>query len=241
MIFQTVTPILYSCDIAASLAYYTGVLGFENPWHWGDPPTFGGVCKNSVEVFFCKEGQGHPGTWLSIMIDKVDDYFEAVRSKGAKTLSDPESKGWGIREFLVEDPDGHVIRFGQPIPLAHQPGNNLPCAVDIIETQTGNPAIVYSIAAEDTVSGQRVGSAQILGDNTGFFYIKDVNVHPEWQGRRIGTALMQALSEWLEKNAPGKASVWLHSPEHLASFYKRFGFSPVFGMARFLNSPGTSA
>jgi hypothetical protein len=57
---------------------------------------------------------------------------------------------------------------------------------------------------------------------------------------------MQALSDWLEQHAPGKASVWLHSSEQLAPFYKQFGFVPVFGMARFFgpesaaNPPGTS-
>jgi catechol 2,3-dioxygenase-like lactoylglutathione lyase family enzyme len=235
MIFKTIVPILYSRDIAASLAFYTGVLGFQQSWDFGDPPTFGGVCKDSVEVFFCKEGQGQPGTWLSIVIDKVDEYYETVKAKGAKTSGEPKSMEWGIREFLVEDPDGHIIRFGQNIPAAHQPrsGHALPASIRIIEKDPGNPAIVYCVAAQDTTTGQQVGSAQILGDNERFFYIKDVNVDPQWQGRNIGTDLMHALSAWLEKNAPGSSSVWLHSPEQLAPFYKQFGFTPVFGMARF--------
>jgi len=151
MIFKTVVPILYSRDVATSLAYYTGILGVTGQWSVGDPPSFAGINKDSVEVFFCREGQGSPGT------------------------------------------------------------------------------------------GKPIGSAQLLGDNNGFFYVKDVNVNPEWQGRGVGTALMQALSDWLDKNAPGKASVWLHTAEQLKPFYKQFGFIPVPGMARFFNSPGTSS
>ena len=243
MIFKTVVPILYARDVAASLAYYSGVLGFESPWEWGNPPTFGGVCKDSVEVFFCKEGQGHPGTWMAIMVDKIDEYFEAVKSKGAKIVSQPETTEWGIREFHVEDPNGHVLRFGQTVDTGRQPGSerSLPDTIHIVEEPSGNPAVLYSVVATDIISGQRAGSAQILGDNEGFFYIKDVFVRPEWRGRCIGKALMQALSDWLDKHASGKASVWLNSAERLSSFYKQFGFVPVFGMARFLNSPGTSA
>ena len=238
MIFKTVVPILYSCDIAKSLAYYTDVLGFEEKWEWGAPPTFGGTCKNSVEVFFCKDGQGHPGTWLAIMVDKVDEYYATVKSKGAKTSAPPQTQDWGVREFLVEDPDGHIIRFGQSVytDRREKGGKVMPESIRISEkrpTGLDSPAIVYSVVAEDILTNEQVGHAYLLGNNAGFFYVKDVNVDPRWQGRRIGTALMQALSDWLEKNAPGSASVWLHTAEHLAPFYKEFGFTPVFGMARF--------
>ncbi|MGZ5190857.1 MAG: VOC family protein, partial [Flavisolibacter sp.] len=58
MIFKHAVPILYSSDVKRSLRYYTEVLGFESKWEWDDPPTFGGVSKNSAEIFFCKEAQG---------------------------------------------------------------------------------------------------------------------------------------------------------------------------------------
>ena len=41
--FDQVIPILNVSDVSASLAFYTNVLGFEESWHWGHPPTFGGV------------------------------------------------------------------------------------------------------------------------------------------------------------------------------------------------------
>ena len=41
--FDQVIPILNVSDVSASLAFYTEVLGFEESWHWGHPPTFGGV------------------------------------------------------------------------------------------------------------------------------------------------------------------------------------------------------
>ena len=247
MIFKTVVPILYSRDIPASLAYYTDILGFTDKWSVGDPPNFGGIIKDSVEVFFCREGQGSPGTWLAIMVGNVDEYYEKVKDKGAKIpWGGPQDMEHGIREFFVEDPDGHILRFGQTIPAANHHGSgrkpagtasqSLPTTVRITEKQPTNPAIVYSVIAEDAGTGQTVGAAQLLGDNNGFFYVKDVYVNPEWQGRGIGTALMQAVTDWLGNNAPGKASVWLHTAEHLQPFYKQFGFITVPGMARFLPS-----
>jgi len=242
MIFKTVVPILYSRDVAASIAYYTGVLGFQNQWMVGDPPDFGSVNSDSVELFFCREGQGNPGTWMSIMVDAVDEYFEKIIRKGAKTFGPPETMEWGVREFLVEDPDGHMIRFGQSVPPAGKGGGGaVPADFRIRDVKPDNPAIVYSVVAEDAATNDPIGGAHLIGDNKGFFYVKDVYVHPDRQGRGIGTALMRAMTDWLEANAPGKASVWLHTAEQLMPWYKQFGFIPVGGMARFFNSPDTSA
>jgi hypothetical protein len=60
MRFDKAIPILYSVNVAASRACNTEVLEFENKWGWEEPPTFGGVSKDCVEVFFCEKGQGAP-------------------------------------------------------------------------------------------------------------------------------------------------------------------------------------
>jgi len=68
--------------------------------------------QGSVEVFFCEKGQGSPGTWLSIFVDNVDEYYERIKGRGAKIICAPQNMEWNVREMLVEDPDGHRIRFG---------------------------------------------------------------------------------------------------------------------------------
>jgi catechol 2,3-dioxygenase-like lactoylglutathione lyase family enzyme len=115
MKFEKSNPILFSTNVKRSLQFYTEVLGFDESWEWGDPTDFGGVVKDDVEIFFCLNGQGNPNTWLAIIVDDVDQYYEDIRAKGANILSPPESHEWNMREILVQDPDGHVIRFGHRI------------------------------------------------------------------------------------------------------------------------------
>lgn len=115
MKFEKSNPILYSTDVKRSLKYYTEVLGFDDCWEWGDPTDFGGIVKNDVELFFCLNDQGHPGTWVAIMLEDVDAYYEQIKPRGAKIISPPADREWNIREMLVQDPDGHVIRFGHRI------------------------------------------------------------------------------------------------------------------------------
>lgn len=115
MKFEKSNPILYSRDIRASIKYYTEKLGFEKSWVWGDPTDFGGISGNEVEIFFCLNGQGHPGTWITIVVDDVDAYYQMIKERGAKILAPPEDKEWNMREMFVQDPDGHILRFGHRI------------------------------------------------------------------------------------------------------------------------------
>jgi len=112
MKFDKAIPVLYSKDVSKSIEYFVEQLKFENKWEWETPPTFGGVYKDSVEIFFCKEDQGHPATWLCLVVNNVDEYYQLIKDSGAKILSAPDTKVWNMREMLVECPDGHIIRFG---------------------------------------------------------------------------------------------------------------------------------
>jgi len=97
-------------------------------------------------------------------------------------------------------------------------------------------AAIYGVVAVDTVGGEVVGCALLLGDGVSYYYVKDVMVHRNWQGRRIGTALMQELVSWLEKNARRGALVGLFTREGLEPFYKQFGFASGYAMLRYINS-----
>lgn len=110
------TPILYVRDFAEAMSYYTEKLLFRKLWDWGNPPGFGAVALGNVEIFFCLQGQGQPGTWLSIFLEDVDSYFERISSLGADIVEPPANMPWGMREMQVRDTNGHIIRFGHGIP-----------------------------------------------------------------------------------------------------------------------------
>lgn len=256
MIFHHSVPIFYSSDIKKSIQYYTEVLGFDRQWTWDDPPTFGGVSKDRVELFFCRQAQGNPGTWISIMVDDVDELHEQIKKKGGIIASPPQDKEWNLREMLVEDPDKHIIRFGQSISFHRKPGSDFPPTIQLVERiptveeyqdlveavgwENKNNELVtellkaptYSVVAEDVKTGKAVGCVLMLSDNASFYYIKDMMVHPDYQSKKIGSALMKKLNEWLESNASGNALAGLYTGPNLAPFYGQFGFRESFGMTK---------
>jgi GNAT superfamily N-acetyltransferase len=256
MQFKHSVPILFSKDVRRSIAYYTQVLEFDGKWEWDDPPTFGGVSKELVQLFFCKEGQGHPGTWIAIMVKNVDEYYQNIKAKGAVVRSTPADMEWGLREMLVEDPDGHILRFGQGIGSKRDKSCDLPETIVIVERKptvdeyqqlTASvgwnvkdnataekllQAPLFSVVAEDAGTNKVVGCVLLLGDGASFYYVKDLMVDRDWQNKRVGTALMEKLNDWIEENAAPDSLIGLYTGENLAPFYQQFGFTEYFGMGR---------
>jgi GNAT superfamily N-acetyltransferase len=58
-------------------------------------------------------------------------------------------------------------------------------------------------------------------------YIQDLLVHPGYQGRGIGTTLMNKTIEYLKTHKIYMISVLFD--EKLLPFYRRFGFTPMLG------------
>ncbi len=110
--FESAIPILNVASVPASLDYYVDRLGFEKEWDWGTPPTFACVRRDEVRIFMCQGGQGQPGTWISIFVQDVDALYDDYRKRGVKVPKPPADFPWGVREMLVEDPDGHCLRMG---------------------------------------------------------------------------------------------------------------------------------
>ncbi|NIA68154.1 hypothetical protein HBA54_06080 [Pelagibius litoralis] len=110
--FKSAIPILNVKNVPASIAYYVEKLGFQKEWDWETPPTFACVHRDDVRIFLCQDGQGAPGTWISIFVHDVDALYEDYRQRGAIIRQEPTDFPWGVREMNIEDPDGHRLRMG---------------------------------------------------------------------------------------------------------------------------------
>jgi uncharacterized glyoxalase superfamily protein PhnB len=107
--FEGVTPILRVQSLPASIDYYVTLLGFKVDWHV--PGNMASVSRGRCHIMLCEGDQGNPGTWVWIGVEDADVLFEEYRGKGAKIRHPPTNYEWAY-EMQVEDPDGHVLRFG---------------------------------------------------------------------------------------------------------------------------------
>lgn len=83
---------------------------------------------------------------------------------------------------------------------------------------------LWCVVAE--LAGTIVGIARIVGDGAVYFYLQDVIVLPEHQGRGIGGRLMEAALTWLKEHCSAGALVGLMAAQGAAPFYARYGFRP---------------
>ena len=118
--FKHAEPILRVSDMAVTVKYYVEVLGFRNA-DWGND-NFTSVNRDKTGIYLCKGGQGQPGTWMWIGVDDVDALYEEYAASGAKIRLAPNNYPWAY-EMHVEDPDGHVLRFGS------EPRKDIPFAI----------------------------------------------------------------------------------------------------------------
>jgi uncharacterized glyoxalase superfamily protein PhnB len=107
--FEQAEPILSVSDMAVALKYYVDVLGFRNA-DWGSE-YFTYVHRDKAGIYLCQGGQGRPGTWVWIGVDDVAVLYQEYSASGAVIRLAPENHAWAY-EMQVEDPDGHVLRFG---------------------------------------------------------------------------------------------------------------------------------
>jgi catechol 2,3-dioxygenase-like lactoylglutathione lyase family enzyme len=107
--FEGAAPILRVGDMKASVRYYVDVLGFRRAG-WGSLD-FTHVSRDAAGIYLCRGAQGCEHTWVWIGVEDVSALHAEYRAVGAVIRHAPRNYPWAL-EMHVEDPDGHVLRFG---------------------------------------------------------------------------------------------------------------------------------
>nr|VFJ42507.1 MAG: Acetyltransferase (GNAT) domain-containing protein [Candidatus Kentron sp. DK] len=83
---------------------------------------------------------------------------------------------------------------------------------------------------------QLIGLGRIVGDGAVYFYVQDVIVLPEQQGKGIGHRIMERLMAYLDKNAPAGsgAFIGLMATTKALGLYRQYGLEPLPGDSPFL-------
>lgn len=83
---------------------------------------------------------------------------------------------------------------------------------------------LYSVSIYD--DNKIVGYGRIIGDKTIFLYIQDIMVIPEYQGKKIGTMIMNSLLNKVNeyKKINPNIRTYLGASQGKEGFYKKFGF-----------------
>lgn len=118
-------PYFPVADVAASTTYYANVLGFTVEYLAGSPPVFAICARDGWPLMFrlvdkperIRPVESQGGTWDAFFwVDDAAALASELSERGAQVVYGPiRQEAYGMLEFAVRDPDGHVLGFGQRV------------------------------------------------------------------------------------------------------------------------------
>jgi catechol 2,3-dioxygenase-like lactoylglutathione lyase family enzyme len=118
-------------DVAAALAFYTTILGFEVLTSF--PPAFADVARGRLRLLLSGPASSSgrpmpdgarpgPGGWnrIHLIVDDIEAEVARLRAAGAPFRNDIVS-GPGGRQVLLQDPSGNLIELFQPAAAFNPP------------------------------------------------------------------------------------------------------------------------
>ena len=121
--FHGIQPVLPVSDVTRAARYFCDVLGFELDFIAGEPPSYARVKHVPAErsqgdpvyirLWQCnaRETRQWRGEIVVHVGHDVDGLHAAYLKRGVDVVEAPVSQPWGLREFAIREPDGHMLRF----------------------------------------------------------------------------------------------------------------------------------
>jgi catechol 2,3-dioxygenase-like lactoylglutathione lyase family enzyme len=110
MTVKRIVPDLPMTDVAASRAFYEGVLGLEVAMDLGWIATFAAPDTPRVQIsVMARDASASEQPDVSIEVDDVDAVHAAAVRLGHEVVYPLTNEPWGVRRFFVRDPGGSVL------------------------------------------------------------------------------------------------------------------------------------
>ena len=121
-VLDAIAPQFTVPDVVATAEYYRDVWGFSISGYWQEPPVFGIIERDGIEIFFNKarpntkprSGRVDGGYDAYLRVRGLDAWAERLRKNGADIIDGPEFRVYGQREMVVRDLNGLIIALGEP-------------------------------------------------------------------------------------------------------------------------------
>lgn len=121
-------PLLPCSSIDDQIAFYE-TLGFEVTYRQKAPNVYAALQRGGIEMhFFVMKGYDPAASYSTcyVMVADIDPLYADFRARLKQALGRVPTRGiprigalgdmsYGVRQFLMTDPGGNIIRFGQPL------------------------------------------------------------------------------------------------------------------------------
>jgi catechol 2,3-dioxygenase-like lactoylglutathione lyase family enzyme len=102
-------------DVSASIDFYGRTLGFEVEVTMGEPVDFALLARGDVGLGIVQVAEPAVADFACWYVDVegVEALHEGCVAAGARIANPLTRHPWGNDDFVVADPDGHLLAFGE--------------------------------------------------------------------------------------------------------------------------------
>ncbi len=115
--FGRVAPMLPVKDIQKAHDFYANILGFQKTFENGNPVGFMILTRDDAELHLTLQPahKSAPFNVAHMLVSDVDAIHRLCSDYGLRIIKRLETKDYGLRAFVFEDPDGNRIDVAQVI------------------------------------------------------------------------------------------------------------------------------
>jgi catechol 2,3-dioxygenase-like lactoylglutathione lyase family enzyme len=102
-------------DIKAAVDFYTTKLGFQAGFKNG--AVFAIVSRDGIEISLALDKSGAKAGKGScyLKVSGVEALHDELRGRNVEMTHPLKTESYGMREFMIADPDGNTLNFGEPV------------------------------------------------------------------------------------------------------------------------------
>lgn len=115
--------VLLVTNVQRAIDYYRDQLGFTVAPYEAEPERYGYAERDGCHVHLAHSAGSSPHPNHEVVppdmfdayfwVDDVEALHAELRDRDAVILQAPTDRFYGLREFRVRDPDGHILAFGK--------------------------------------------------------------------------------------------------------------------------------
>jgi uncharacterized glyoxalase superfamily protein PhnB len=110
-----IAPEIAVLDLRSAITYYSQKLGFVLATNL-EQEKYAIVERDGVAIhLFEQADRRHEPASVHIFTDQLEDLYSELQRRGAMICQNITRKHWGNRDFRVEDSQGNILKFTEPI------------------------------------------------------------------------------------------------------------------------------
>jgi len=116
--FGRMAPTIAVSDVDRAVAFYAAVFGMKVTFQNGNPVGFVILQRDEAELHLTRlaEHEGSRCNVAHLLVTDAESLYKDCIQHGARIVKGLRDHEYGLRAFVVADPDGNRIDVGQRVP-----------------------------------------------------------------------------------------------------------------------------